>query len=72
MFIGINRSKLDIIGTFTNKMGMIDFEINIQFYVLSDGTMIHGSVLGRDFVSLPILEINFGKYLEAKKLADNH
>ncbi|KAK4883379.1 hypothetical protein RN001_006698 [Aquatica leii] len=63
-FTGINGSKLNIFGAILQEIRIHKISISILFYVVPNDTMSYPSILGRDFISLPNIEISFSNGLE--------
>lgn len=69
-FHGINGSLLRIDGIFYGVVQTQGVCIKIKFYSVPDDAMSFGVLLGRDFLTCPLIRVTLGKTIEAVGVAD--
>jgi len=67
---GINSTPLTILGTFQTKITVNDIDLDVKFLIVP-ATMTFVALLGRDFISSPIINISFGKNCVISKRDNN-
>jgi len=67
----INNTPLTILGTFQTKITVNDIDLDVKFLIVSDATMTFVALLGRDFISSPIINVSFGKNCVISKRDNN-
>lgn len=60
-----------ILSTFQSKITVNNIDLDIKFLVVPDTTMAFVALLGRDFISSPIINISFGKDCVISKRDNN-
>lgn len=60
-FFVINGSKLIVQGVFVKEIRVESIPVTVSFLIVSDATMDHAALLGRDFISCPSLTITLGE-----------
>lgn len=63
-FCGINGSRLKITGVFYSELEIQSARMKIKFYAVPDSTMAFNLLLGRDFLSCPLLRVTLGSTVE--------
>lgn len=71
-FCGINGSRLRIDGIVCTKVEIKGVRVGIKFYTVPSDTMVHNVLLGRDFLSCPLLSVTLGKDLKIENVEEAH
>lgn len=58
-FEGINKSKLEILGSIVFKVVVVDVTIDLHMFVVHDNAIPYKCLLGRNFMCNPSLKIHF-------------
>jgi len=70
-YCGINSTPLTILGTFQTKITVNDIDLDVKFLIVPDTTMTFVALLGRDFISSPIINVSFEKNCVISKRDNN-
>lgn len=70
-FVGLNKSKLNILGIFEDTLVLENCKCKILFHVVPSDTFNFDVLLGRNFISNDCLEISFGEKLEIQPKTQN-
>ncbi|XP_063920326.1 uncharacterized protein LOC135135234 [Zophobas morio] len=63
-FVGVNGSKLDILGIFNTEVFVNETVLPIKFYVVPNSTMSFNAILGRDFLNTKGFTFTLGDHLK--------
>lgn len=67
-YSGLNNSPLKVLSIFQRDVEVQGIRVNVKFHVVPDDTMSYVALLGRDFTTLPYLNISMGKTFEISKV----
>ncbi|KAK9674756.1 Integrase zinc binding domain, partial [Popillia japonica] len=68
---GINKSKLNIIGTFLTTITVCETDVDILFHVVPENTMNCKCLLGRNFIANEKFKITFGHTVSIENIDKN-
>jgi len=63
-FCGINGSRLQVLGIFHGDIEIHGVRTKIKFYTVPDGAIAFKMLLGKDFLSCPLLRVTLGNTVE--------
>ncbi|XP_076392691.1 uncharacterized protein LOC143265294 [Megachile rotundata] len=70
-FVGINGSRMEILGLFDREVKVEGIPVKIKFFVVPDKTMTFMAILGRDFSSNPSIKLSFDNgFVVSRKESD--
>lgn len=71
-FCGISGSRLRIDGIVRTEVEVKGVRVGIRFYTVPSDTIVHNVLLGRDFLSCPLLSVTMGKDLKIENAEEAH
>lgn len=60
-FVGVNNSRLDILGIFQRDVIIESIIVKITFYIVSESAIAYPALLGRDFSRNPAIKLTLGE-----------
>ena len=69
-FCGINGTRLTILNIFHGDIDIQGVRTKIKFYTVPDNTMAYKVLLGRDFLTCPLLRITLGDVVEIENVEE--
>lgn len=71
-FYGINNSRLEVLNIFDGDIDVKGVRIKIKFYVVPDPTMTFRMLLGRDFLTCPLIRVTLGDTIEIEDVRETN